>query len=159
MIARTREGREIRKGTFCSLLLVNLAATACILSGTIFHALFCPAGPLSLSPLITIFYRAAMQPQTEERAWMRGARGPGRTAGDTPLCLLDILALLPAMPLLGPISDCLVGVACCWVSGRADSLKRHKSQLDYCRFKFRIFHHLLHEGTKFKCLFIPKVTV
>ena len=65
---------------------------------------------------------------------MRGARGPGRQAGDTPLCLLDILALLPAMPSLGALSDCLVGVACCWVSGRADSLKRRKSRPDLCRF-------------------------
>ena len=52
--------------------------------------------------------------------------------GDTPLCLLDILALLPAMPLLGALSDCLLGVPCSWVSGRADSLKRRKSQPDSC---------------------------
>ena len=133
MIARTREEREGGRERFVSFATSGQFGRHCLYSLlSNFSCLVLPRRPLSLSPLITIFYRAAMQPQTDERAWMRGARGPGRTAGDTPLCLLDILALLPAMPSLGALSDCLVGVACCWVSGRADSLKRRKSQPDSC---------------------------
>ena len=156
MIARTREGREVRKGTFCFVRYFwSIWPPLHVFSlEQFFMPCFAPPGLSPYHRLSPYFIELPCNPR------QRSARSTwSRQAGDTPLCLLDILALLPAMPELGALSDCLLGVACCWVSGRADSLKRRKSQLHSCRFKFRIFHHMLHEVTKLKCLFIPKMTV